>query len=387
MILSETVRRGSKRKSNMDMNILHVTFDMRIGGTEMVIKSIVESHASSDFTMSIFCIEAPTGPWGVELANNGIAVTTHNRTPGFDKSLITALRKHIKQHNIHVLHCHQYTPWVYGTLAALGLNCKVLFTEHGRFYPDSTTWKRKWVNPILAFFTDGFTAISDATRDALATYEFINKKKIELVYNGIKPLLKTDGAEVLKTELGIANDSLVLGTIARFDPIKNHTMMLEAFSIALKHTPNLMLVIVGDGDERHTIEQKIEELNLSQHVILTGYQVNPTRYLQIMDMFLLSSLSEGTSMTLLEAMSLSKPCVVTNAGGNPEIIKHEYNGLVTTNGNPEHFADGIIKMLSKPTINTFGRNGKKRFNEHFSDNLMVAQYTRIYRAILGTDKN
>jgi glycosyltransferase involved in cell wall biosynthesis len=365
------------------MNILHLTFDMRIGGTEMVIKNIIESDAARAFTMSVFCIEEPIGPWGEMLRKNTINVASHARQPGFDKALIGVLRKHIRENNIDILHCHQYTPWVYGTLAALGTNCKVLFTEHGRFYPDSSSWKRRLINPVLAFFTDGFTAISQATRHALDHYEFIPLNRIELIYNGIKSLTSSNTKQPLRCELQIPEDHFVLGTIARFDPIKNHVMMLDAFAKVLEHRPNCSLLMVGDGDERHTIEKKIADLGLSNNVVLTGYQVDPTQYLQLMDVFLLSSLSEGTSMTLLEAMSLSKPCVVTDAGGNPEIIKHEVNGYVTINDDASSFANAIDNILDNDTLALFGKNARLRFLEQFTDTIMVEKYTKMYESING----
>lgn len=365
------------------MNILHLTFDMRIGGTEMVIKSIIESSAATAFDMSVFCIEEPLGPWGDLLQEKGVPVYSHARRPGFDILLVKALRKHIRKHRIDILHCHQYTPWVYGTLAALGGKCKVLFTEHGRFYPDSSSWKRRVINPVLTLFTDGFTAISQATCHALNTYEFIPLKRIELIYNGIKPLTVSKSHAQLKCKLNIPEDNMVLGTIARFDPIKNHAMMLDAFAEVLKHIPNCSLVIVGDGDERPNIEKKIASLGLGNRVVLTGYQVDPAQYLNMMDVFLLSSLSEGTSMTLLEAMSLSKPCVVTDAGGNAEIIKHEINGYVTPNDDSSAFAAAIQHILNKDTLTCFGENAYSRFLDKFVDTIMVKHYTKIYESLDG----
>jgi hypothetical protein len=124
------------------LNILHITYDMRIGGTEMVIKNIIEGCDTNLFSMSVLCIEAPLGPFAEELQNNGTPFFELQRQPGFDTSLIKSIRQIIKANNVDIIHCHQYTPWVYGVIAAALTNTKVIFTEHGRFYPDSCTWKR-----------------------------------------------------------------------------------------------------------------------------------------------------------------------------------------------------------------------------------------------------
>ncbi|MGB0567380.1 MAG: glycosyltransferase, partial [Alteromonas macleodii] len=185
------------------INVLHVTYDMRIGGTEMVIKNIIEGNQDESINMSIFCIEEPLGPWGKSMRASGLSITCRARAPGFDLKLIMALRKHILIHKIDIVHCHQYTPWVYGTFAAALTKARVVFTEHGRFYPDSSSWKRKIVNPFLLNFTSRVTAISQATKEALVEYEFVPKSKIEVVYNGISPLSKAHQTTAIKKDFGI----------------------------------------------------------------------------------------------------------------------------------------------------------------------------------------
>ena len=148
---------------------------MRIGGTEMVIKNLIEGSDSAIFDMSIFCIETPIGPWGIEMQNAGLPVKATKRKPGFDTSLILAIRTHLKHNKIDLIHCHQYTPWVYGVLAAFGTRTKVIFTEHGRFHPDSSSWKRKLINPWLCRITTRITAISKATKQSLVDFKTYQK--------------------------------------------------------------------------------------------------------------------------------------------------------------------------------------------------------------------
>ncbi len=354
---------------------------MRIGGTEMVIKNIIDGKYIDLFAMSILCIESPLGPFAEELQEKGIEFHEFNRQSGFDINLIKQIRQTIKINKIDIIHCHQYTPWVYGVIAAACTKTKVIFTEHGRFYPDSSSWKRKLVNPILNLFTDQVTAISKATKQALVEFENIPHKSIDVIYNGIAPL-EVDSADVekLRVKLEIPENHKTLGTIARFDPIKNHTMMLKAFSLVLEEQPNTTLIIVGDGEERANIEACIKELNIANNVILTGYQTKPHNFLALMDVYLLSSFSEGTSMTLLEAMSLGKPCVVTDAGGNPEIVVDGENGFVMPNDNAQKFAQGITNILeSTVTTDQFSQASRSRFDSHFSEINMNKQYHYLYK--------
>jgi glycosyltransferase involved in cell wall biosynthesis len=362
------------------IKLIHLTYDMRIGGTEMVIKNIIEGADKALFEMSIFCIEEPVGPWGMDLQKSGITINAKERKTGFDISLIFAISKHLKNHKIDVIHCHQYTPWVYGVLAAFGTKTKVIFTEHGRFYPDSSSWKRKLVNPWLCRITDHITSISKATKLALIEFENIPENRINVVYNGIQPP-KVDSLKTaeLKIKLKIPQDTKVIGTIARLDPIKNHLMMLEAFSLVLKDHPNTVLIIVGDGEEHDNILKMIELLDIKDKVIMPGYDPQPQHYLALMDVFLLSSLSEGTSMTLLEAMSLGKPCVVTDAGGNKEIIIHHQNGVVTANNDAQLFAAGIKELLDdNDTRELYGKNSRTRFSENFVVDSMTSHFQKFF---------
>jgi glycosyltransferase involved in cell wall biosynthesis len=365
----------------MKKRILHLTYDMRIGGTEQVIKNLIQGSDKNLFDMSIFCIEAPIGPFGQMLIEDGIQITAHQRTDGFDLKLISAIRKHIKEYNIDILHCHQYTPWVYGALAAFGLKTKVIFTEHGRFYPDSSSWKRKLVNPLLARLTNHITAIAEATKQALVTYEFIPENRIQVIYNGIHPAVNDpEATQQIKDKIGIAPSTIVLGTIARFDPIKNHPMMINAFKLVLEQFPDCRLLLIGDGDERENLERLVKDLNLTDKVIFTGYISEPQHYLNAMDIFLLSSFSEGTSMTLLEAMSLSKPCVVTDAGGSAEIIKHGLNGLVSEIGDTVGFSDWTLSLLNdRLGMQDMSKNSNAFFLKYYIQPLMCSAYQDLYK--------
>jgi glycosyltransferase involved in cell wall biosynthesis len=364
------------------LHVLHVSYDMRIGGTEQVIRNLIEASDHSRVRSSIFCIEEPLGPWGHQLSRSGTAIHSIQRRDGFDWRVVKKLRRVIKQAQVDVVHCHQYTPWVYGALAAVGLKVRVIFTEHGRFHPDSSSPKRRYINPLLARITDHITAISKATKQALVDYEYLPKDRIDVVYNGIKGL-ETDPAAALKlrSELGIPSAAAVLGTVARFDAIKNHPMMLRAFSSLLDDHPDSWLVIVGDGEERAATESLIDELQLNRRVILPGYQSDPSAWLNLIDIYLLSSFSEGTSMTLLEAMSLGKPCVVTNVGGNPEIVENAGTGYVTATDDYLAFKKAIEALLkaSATEADTYRARALERFHTHFTAKAMARSYEALYQ--------
>lgn len=370
------------------IKILHITYDMRIGGTEQVIKNLIQGSDLSVFDMSILCIESPLGPFAEDLLAQGVDIRALSRLPGFDVKLIRKIRRHIKQHKIDIVHCHQYTPYIYGLFGSLMTEAKVVFTEHGRFYPDSSSWKRQLINPILDRLTASTTAISAATKQALIQFENIAGNSIKVVYNGIFGLqVDAKKRDELAATLALSSATLCIGTIARLDPIKNHTMMLKAFKRVLDTGLTCKLMLVGDGEQMPVLTSLIEKLGIQGEVILTGYEPKPQNHLALMDIYLLPSLSEGTSMTLLEAMSLGKPCIVTDAGGNPEIVQHQVTGLVTPNDDEAAYAEAIITLANNSELQRlYGQAAKSRFDQEFSIPNMVKAYQEIYLSTLSKRK-
>jgi glycosyltransferase involved in cell wall biosynthesis len=149
--------------------------------------------------------------------------------------------------------------------------------------------------------------------------------------------------------------------------------------LCIKSIPDLTLLIVGDGPMRHELEKLVIHLGIEDKVIFTGFKTEPITYLSIMDVFLLSSFTEGTSMTLLEAMCLSKPCVVTCVGGNPEVIDHLKTGVVVASDDSQAFSKAILTLLGDvPLMKSYGAQANKRFNELFEVGIMIKAFSKLY---------
>ena len=366
------------------IKICHVTFDMRIGGAEQVILNLVTHTDPSRFDVSILCLENRLGPWGEALQQKGYATTCLGRRPGFDIPLILNIRRHILAHDIQVLHCHQYTPYVYGVMAAMLTRCRVIFTEHGRFFPDVRKPKRILINPFLNLFTHRVTAISKATRQALIQYENFPARHIAVVYNGIASerfqKIEVEARDVEKKKLlGIDGDVKVLGTVARLDGIKNQQMMIKALKKVHQWHPETKLLIVGDGPERQNLEKLVDALELSSHVMFTGFRQDTHLFYQLMDIFLLTSFSEGTAMTLLEAMASGVPCIATGVGGNPEIVEDERSGFLVPSDDEIVLAKKISFLFNDSVLmKNMGKEGRFVFQKKFLIDNMIQIYHCMY---------
>lgn len=373
----------SERPAKPGIRVLHVTFNMGIGGTEQVIRQLIEGMDPDQVQSEILCIDGHVGAMGENLREAGIKVHTIARQPGFDRALVSGIRKYLRQGRFDVIHCHQYTPYFYGWLAAWGTSASVVFTEHGRFYPDRHRYKALLINPIMALMTPALVSISEATREALVRYEFMPRKKIRVIYNGISPLHRDDRAvEQIRESLGIPKEAFVVGTVSRLDPVKNQTMMLSAFQRFSERNPDAWLLMVGDGPDRQKLEQLAIQLKIGDRTVFTGFVNKPAQHLAAMDIFLLSSHTEGTSMTLLEAMSMGTPPVVTNVGGNPEILTEKLSRNMVPSDDAEAFSEAITELWSDENLRSAQSTlVRDIFQRRFSNTIMVKSYLELYKSV------
>lgn len=364
--------------------ILHVTFDMGIGGTEQVIRQLLAHLPKDRYTNEVLCIDGRIGPIGDLVAEMGERLTSFPRQPGFDLNLIRYIRRYIRDESIDIVHCHQYTPFVYGWFGTIGTRAKLVFTEHGRFHPDRYRFKAALINPLMALTSGAVVAISRATKAALATYEFMPSWKVQVIYNGIEPLTACDGDQKeVRDELGIGSGTFIFGTVSRLDPIKNQELMLRAFAKFHEHHGDSALLLVGDGPEKENLTNLAADLDISDSVHFTGFRPVPRKYIATIDVFLLSSHSEGTSMTLLEAMSLSKPVIATRVGGNPEIVENTKTGILTEPDSVDDFYNAMVRLYQEPDQRaSMARAAFEEFKLRFSADQMAASYDQIYLKLM-----
>ncbi|MBB5320690.1 glycosyltransferase [Marinobacter oulmenensis] len=354
---------------------------MGFGGTEQVIRQLIGNLAPDCFECEIACIDGGPGEIGQQLARDrGIVIHAKQRKPGFDKALVRWLHGIIRKGKFDVVHGHQYSPFLYAWLAHWMTGTRMVFTEHGRFHPDRHRKKARFINPFIARSSHALVAISEATREALAEYEYMPPSKIQVIYNGIEPPSRNpDRERQIRAELQLTPDDIVLGTVARLDPVKNQALLLTATRRLRDEGYPVRLLLVGDGPEREKLETQARELSLEKSVVFTGFQENPADYLGLMDVFLLPSFTEGTSMTLLEAMSLGVPVIASRVGGTPEIVEHEKTGFLFDSGDEDGLLKAVKTLLDDPEAKRqMTTSAWKRFQQRFSARQMADQYQSLY---------
>jgi len=370
--------------------ICHLVLRLGVGGTERLVCEMCRDLAR-DYHVLICCLD-DLGHWGKTLRQEGFIVYPLYRSPGIDFSVVFQLAKLFKRHQVALVHAHQYSPFFYGALSRLIYpKAKLLFMEHGRHWPEvKKPWKNLFNRVLLQPLTHEIVAVSQEVRERLVTYEGLCRKKIRVIYNGIKDIPRIPKGEktLLRTQWGLGPDKFVVATLGRLDPIKNLPMFLMALAIARRKNPSLQGLIIGDGPERERLETLVKRLGLEREVVFTGFREDAVRILQMADTFVLSSFSEGTSLALLEAMAAGLPCVVTDVGGNPEVVEDGQTGVVVPSEDVVKMAAAFSLLAENQDLACkMGRAARKRFEDHFTFTKMMQEYRALYRQMGVTTPN
>ena len=383
--------------------VAHVLHTLTRAGAELLSAEL--ARKLSDRYRFIFICLDETGPLGGALSAEGFEVVELRRRPGVDLSVARRLRHVVRDQKVSLIHAHQYSPFFYAATSRslfetiLG-KPPILFTEHGRHFPDHRSVKRVLANKILLTRHDRVTAVGQFVKQALIDNEGIPARRIEVIYNGIDPSIfgsavhngdPSTAANIrqeVRAELDLAPDTPMVLQVARMHPVKDHVTAVAAMAYVVQAVPNAVLVMVGDGVERRRVSAKATEFGLKNNIRMLGMREDVPRFMIAADVFLLSSLSEGVSVTLLEAMASGKPVVATDVGGNAEVVSHDKTGLLCKSGDSKDIGNGIITLLRNPQLQSqMGRAGREVLHQTFTQQQMHAGYTSTYDSMLGLGSN
>lgn len=363
------------------LRVLHVVISMTVGGAERLVDDMVRDPAFAGQQPVVCCLES-FGELGQKLLTDGYTVYAKGRRSGWDFSIIPWLWEIIRCEKITVVHAHQYTPLFYAVPAALlAGRVKVVYTEHGRFYPDRSSWKRTLFNPLLALGVDHLVAISAATAGAMAEFDNLPRRRIKVIHNGIDifGMNRPKDKIAKRRELGLSESCRIIGTAARLNEIKNIPMMLRVLKLVLITVPDTVLIIAGQGEEAEHLKTLAIEFGIADRVKFIGLRFDLPEIYPLFDVFLLASFSEGISVTLLEAMASGVPAVVTDVGGNGEVVVDGETGFLVPLNADQLMAGRVTALLQEPqTAARLGAAGRERAEGEFSGQEMMAAYYRLY---------
>jgi L-malate glycosyltransferase len=365
--------------------ICQVLHSLQVGGAEVLAARLARQLGRS-YRFVFACLDE-LGPLGQQLRDEGVAVHVLNRRAGLDWKCPWRLARLLRRERVDLVHAHQYTPFFYA-LAARRLYRRppLLFTEHGRHHPDYPRRKRMLANRLLLEARDRVIGVGQAVRQALVHNEGIPDHRVGVIYNGVNlaPFSNSrPDRSAVRREIGVGADDLVLLQVARLDYLKDHATALRTLAQLRPQRPNARLILVGEGEERNAIEELIQKLDLSANVRLLGLRSDVDRLLAAADVFLLTSISEGIPLTLIEAMAAGVPVVSTNVGGVPEVIEDTQTGLLAPAGDDAALAGNVLRLISSLEWRSeIVRRARQRANQIFSEEQMHQAYRKLYQEML-----
>jgi glycosyltransferase involved in cell wall biosynthesis len=368
--------------------ICHVVHDLIVGGTQVLAAGLAR-QLGERYRFLFVCLDE-LGSLGRELHDEGFPIEILDRRPGVDWRCSRRLAEIVRRERVDVLHAHQYSPFFYAAASRwFGSRPPVLFTEHGRAFPDYPRRKRMLANRVLLRSRDRVMAVGEAVRQALIHNEGIAPKRVEVIYNGI-PLerfaarLTASERAAVRAEIGVEPDDLVVIQVARLDYLKDHATAIRTIERVAGRWPTARLVLVGDGPERGKIEDLVRQRAMGENVRLLGQRADIPRLLAASDIVLLTSISEGIPLTLIEAMAAGRPVVSTGVGGVAEVVVDGQTGLLAPAGDDETLAEHILRLADDPgRRDRMRRSGRRRADELFSESRMHEAYHHIYTSMIG----
>lgn len=363
-----------------------VVHAMHVAGAEMLVAETIR-RLRGRLEATVFTLDA-VGKLGEALGAEGIPVICFGRRKGRDLRVGWAMAAEVRRRGIEVLHAHQYTPFFYAALAKIlsGGLPRLILTEHGRHYPDTVSWRRRLANRlVLDRLADAVNGVSAFSVASLARTDGFSPGRMEIIENGVDVARygQAMNRARARTRLGLDPFRRCIVHIARLHPVKDQSTLLKAFAQVAAARDDVDLVLVGEGALREKLEELARTLGVERRVRFLGVRSDVPEILSAADVFVLTSSCEAASLTLLEAMASELPVVVTDVGGNPEIVRHEIEGLLVPRSDVQATAAAIVRLLDTPGLaSAMGRAGAERVKARYRLEWTVERYGSLYERLV-----
>lgn len=299
-------------------------------------------------------------------------------------SLLEMVRmaREFRRRQVRIVHSYLFHANWFGTLTArlAGVPVAIVSKRSMDVYPRA---RDRWACRLVNRLADRVTAVAGAVRDHVHATERCPLEKIVVIPNGIGTPAPPAGAD--RTEaLRLSADDRVVGTITRLVWKRGHEELLKAAALIARAEPAAKLLVVGDGPLRRSLEEQARGLGLNGGVRFLGAIPQAARLLPHFDVFVLSSVWEGMSNGLLEAMAAGRPVVATRVGGNPEVIVDGETGLLVPPKNPQALAEAVLRLLrDRELARRLGEAARRRVESEFTLEQMVQRLEALYDDLLA----
>ena len=362
--------------------VLHLSSSSGPGGAEMVAAGVAAGLDPAHYR-SVVCLFRDG--WLRERCEH-LGLETHvlHMNGMLDLAWLRRFKRLLRDRRVALIHAHEFGANTWGTMAGRLAGRPVVTTVHGRSYY-AASGRRRLAYRVVSR-ASLMVAVSEDVKRFVVGATGVSEERVRVVHNGIEvqPSVSPEARRRAREELGLTATHPIVTLVGSLYEVKGHRYLLEAVPRILKVHPSAVFLIAGRGDCETALRAQARDLGIEARARFLGLRQDVPVLLDLCDVFVQPSLSEGLSIAILEAMAAGKPVVTTRVGGNPELVVEGETGLLVEPANAPALADAVIRVLADPAAaRRLGQSGLERVRSRFSMTRMVREYEAIYDAALG----
>jgi len=370
-------------QSQPAINLLFLIYDLERGGPELRLLDFQENFPAQ-IGMHICVTSKNKSLFPDFLRSNARIIFVPVKRGYLEINKAWQIYKYIKNEHVTIINSFALKELFLAATLKLFSNGKIKMVYHAVEMFDHFEVIQKLTLRALLKFSDRIICNSKNLKFQLQKKLSVNAKIIWVITNGIDTtrFKKTPNDSTNASYKNSLTDEIIIGTVANFRKEKNYPFLIGAFNVLAQKHPNLRLLCVGGGSLLNEMKRTVKLLNLEKKITFTGYAENIVKYLSLMDFFVLCSEREGFPNSLLQAMSMEIPVLSSDVGGCAEIIDHGITGMLYPPDNSEKFIDSLdILIQNKPFAVRIAANGRKKIEEDFTLERMIADYVDFYKEL------
>ncbi len=374
--------------------IVHIVYALGTGGLENGLVHIINATPPERYRHAIVCLTRAE-PFARRIQQPGVQVFQLGMDEHGKRAAYWQLWRLLWRLRPAIVHSRNLAALEAQWVSLLVPRVKRVHGEHGRDISDldGSNWKYRAFRRFMRLFITRYIAVSKDLARWLEEAIGVNPSRLQQIYNGVDlkrftPQSKALGADQIPPGFPSADQRLVIGTVGRLAEVKDQSLILQAVANLLQQRPELgktlRVVIVGEGVMRERLARRARELGIVDLVWMPGDRDDIPEFLGMFDVFVLPSLGEGISNTLLEAMATGLPAIATRVGGTPEIVDSSVNGELFPVGDVEALSRLLSDVVDNPERwQEMGRGARLYVEQNFSWPKAVAAYLGVYDSVLG----
>jgi sugar transferase (PEP-CTERM/EpsH1 system associated) len=377
--------------------IVHVIYHLGVGGLENGLVNLINHIPPDRYRHAIVCLKGYSD-FHRRIARENVEIVALHKREGNDLAVYFNLFKALKRLKPDIVHTRNLGTMEGQVIAAIAGARVRVHGEHGRDVFDLYGRNRKYnlLRKAIRPFVNHFIAVSRDLEGWLTTTVGAMPNRINQIYNGVDsqrfhPRHGTEDERAVITDVPegfIAENTFVIGSVGRMTDVKNFPKLVQAFLLLLNEVPaaqaHLRLLIVGDGNSRQPCLEMLRSAGAEALAWLPGERADIPQLMRTMDLFVLPSLGEGISNTILEAMSTGLPVVATSVGGNAELVADGATGMLVPPDEPGAMMSAILRYYrNRDLLASHGRAARQKIETSFSIEAMTEGYIRVYDKALG----